>query len=172
MNRSSVESSINASFKITGFNWDFDNKTIRIEHEPLHYFVKYTITLEVQMASSVLENPVRLSWMKHNGGWNGNIAVAESSSQLQSRLQLLSNQLLDPVTSAMAVLRLEAIGNEEAIEILKVIDREESEGSLLNFDFTACSKSAMFVFSPKISLKVVIWDNFWVFNSLSSPSKI
>lgn len=28
---------------------------------------------------------------------------------------------------------------EEANEILKVIDREESEGSLLNFDFTACS---------------------------------
>tara|TARA_R110002020_G_scaffold103803_3_gene243368 strand:+ start:984 stop:1124 length:141 start_codon:yes stop_codon:yes gene_type:complete len=28
---------------------------------------------------------------------------------------------------------------EEAIEILKVIDREESEGSLLNFDFTAYS---------------------------------
>ena len=28
---------------------------------------------------------------------------------------------------------------EEANEILKVIDREESEGSLLNFDFTAYS---------------------------------
>jgi len=48
-----------------------------------------------------------------------NIAVAETPMQLQYRLQLLSNQLLDPVTSATAVLRLEAIGNEEAIEILK-----------------------------------------------------
>ena len=28
---------------------------------------------------------------------------------------------------------------EEALEILKVIVREESEGSLMNFDFTACS---------------------------------
>ncbi len=52
MNRSSVENSINASFKITGFNWSFDNKTIRIEHELLLYFVKYTITLEPQMAST------------------------------------------------------------------------------------------------------------------------
>lgn len=48
-----------------------------------------------------------------------NIAVAESSIQLQNRLKLLRNQLLDPVTSATAVLRLEAIGNEEAVEILK-----------------------------------------------------
>ncbi len=48
-----------------------------------------------------------------------NIAVAETPMQLQKRLQLLRNQLLDPVTSATAVLRLEAIGNEEAVEILK-----------------------------------------------------
>ena len=48
-----------------------------------------------------------------------NIAVAESPIQLQDRLQLLRNQLLDPVTTASAVLRLEAIGNEDAVEILK-----------------------------------------------------
>ena len=48
-----------------------------------------------------------------------NIALAEQPLQLQNRLQLLRNQLLDPVTSATAALRLEAIGNEEAIGILQ-----------------------------------------------------
>ena len=48
-----------------------------------------------------------------------NIAVAESPHQLQERMLLLRSQLLDPVTTATAVLRLEAIGNDEAIEILK-----------------------------------------------------
>jgi len=47
------------------------------------------------------------------------IAIAESQMQLQERLKLLRNQLLDPVTSATAVLRLEAIGNDEAIAVLK-----------------------------------------------------
>ncbi len=48
-----------------------------------------------------------------------NIALAESPMQLQTRLQLLRDQLLDPVTSATAALRLEAIGNDEAIAILQ-----------------------------------------------------
>lgn len=48
-----------------------------------------------------------------------NIAVSESPDQLQSRLLLLRSQLLDPVTAATAALRLEAIGNQEAIEILQ-----------------------------------------------------
>jgi len=48
-----------------------------------------------------------------------NIALHETSAQLQSRLLLLKNQLLDPVTSATAALRLEAIGGDEAKEILK-----------------------------------------------------
>ena len=48
-----------------------------------------------------------------------NIALAETPLQLESRLLLLRSQLLDPVTSATAALRLEAIGNQEAIEILQ-----------------------------------------------------
>jgi len=48
-----------------------------------------------------------------------NIAIQESSMELQSRLTLLKSQLLDPVTSATAALRLEAVGSEEAIDILK-----------------------------------------------------
>jgi hypothetical protein len=47
------------------------------------------------------------------------IAVSESASQRLERLQLLHDQLLDPVTSETAALRLEAIGGDEAIEILK-----------------------------------------------------
>ena len=49
-----------------------------------------------------------------------NIAVAESSSERQQRLARLSTQLLDPVTTANAAIRLEAIGDEQAIEILKL----------------------------------------------------
>lgn len=47
-----------------------------------------------------------------------NLAVDESSAQLQTRLQLLETQLLDPVTSATAALRLEAIGGDQASEVL------------------------------------------------------
>ena len=47
-----------------------------------------------------------------------NLAITESSSQRQERLQLLSTQLLDPVTSATAALRLEAIGGDAAVEVL------------------------------------------------------
>ena len=47
-----------------------------------------------------------------------NLALDESASQRLSRLQLLKTQLLDPVTSATAALRLEAIGGDPAIEVL------------------------------------------------------
>lgn len=48
-----------------------------------------------------------------------NIAIRESSIGHQRRLMLLKNQLADPVTAATAAVRLEAIGSEEAIAILK-----------------------------------------------------
>ena len=48
-----------------------------------------------------------------------NLAVGESPEHLQQRLQLLREQLLDPVTSATAALRLEAIGSDQAVEILE-----------------------------------------------------
>lgn len=47
------------------------------------------------------------------------IAVRETDQQRLDRLKLLNGQLLDPVTSETAALRLEAIGGAEAIEILK-----------------------------------------------------
>jgi flagellar basal body P-ring protein FlgI len=47
-----------------------------------------------------------------------NIAVGESAQVLQDRLTLLDHQLADPLTAANAAIRLEAIGNERAIEIL------------------------------------------------------
>jgi len=48
-----------------------------------------------------------------------NIAVDESPSERQARMKILESQLLDPVTSATAALRLEATAGEESIEILK-----------------------------------------------------
>lgn len=48
-----------------------------------------------------------------------NIAVRESASEQQKRLSRLSSQLLDPLTSATAAIRLEAIGGDQAAEILK-----------------------------------------------------
>lgn len=47
-----------------------------------------------------------------------NIAIDETPSRQVERLQLLTTQLLDPVTSATAALRLEAIGGEPAVEVL------------------------------------------------------
>jgi flagellar basal body P-ring protein FlgI len=47
------------------------------------------------------------------------IALHESPTQLLERLKLLHDQLMDPVTCETAALRLEAIGGEEAIKILK-----------------------------------------------------
>ena len=45
--------------------------------------------------------------------------IDESRNALQDRLLLLDQQLDDPLTAANAALRLEAIGGDEAIEILK-----------------------------------------------------
>lgn len=48
-----------------------------------------------------------------------NVAINEPKESLQARLLFLDQQLNDPVTSANAALRLEAIGNDEAKEILR-----------------------------------------------------
>ncbi|MEM8946537.1 MAG: flagellar basal body P-ring protein FlgI [Planctomycetota bacterium] len=47
-----------------------------------------------------------------------NLAIDETATDRQARLQLLTAQLLDPVTSATAALRLEAIGGDAAVEVL------------------------------------------------------
>lgn len=57
-----------------------------------------------------------------------NISVNESAQVLQDRLQLLEHQLADPLTAANAAIRLEAIGNEQAIEILaKALEANDPE---------------------------------------------
>ncbi len=47
------------------------------------------------------------------------VAIDEGPVQRMERLKLLSDQLLDPVTAETAAVRLEAVGGDEAIEILK-----------------------------------------------------
>src|SRR5262249_42973358 len=47
-----------------------------------------------------------------------NIAINESPSSLQARLVFLEQQLGDPLTSASAAIRLEAIGDDQAKEVL------------------------------------------------------
>jgi flagellar basal body P-ring protein FlgI len=55
------------------------------------------------------------------------IAVLESPEQLLQRIDLLERQLLDPVTSAQAALRLEAVG-KDGIRVLKVgLESKDSE---------------------------------------------
>lgn len=49
-----------------------------------------------------------------------NIAGRESSTEHQQRLNRLGSQLLDPLTTATAAIRLEAIGGEQAIELLEL----------------------------------------------------
>ncbi len=46
------------------------------------------------------------------------LPLRESTAAQAERLQLLEAQLLDPLTAAVAALRLEAIGNELAVEVL------------------------------------------------------
>jgi flagellar basal body P-ring protein FlgI len=48
-----------------------------------------------------------------------NVAIDESPSALQARLLFLEQQLGDPLTSANAAMRLEAIGDDQAKQILK-----------------------------------------------------
>jgi flagellar basal body P-ring protein FlgI len=48
-----------------------------------------------------------------------NVAINESPAALQARLMFLEQQLADPLTAASASLRLEAVGNDEAKELLK-----------------------------------------------------
>jgi flagellar basal body P-ring protein FlgI len=47
-----------------------------------------------------------------------NIAIDESARELQDRMLLLERQLADPLTTATAAIRLEAIGTDQAAEIL------------------------------------------------------
>jgi flagellar basal body P-ring protein FlgI len=48
-----------------------------------------------------------------------NVSINESPTSLQSRLIFLEQQLSDPLTSATAAIRLEAIGDDQAKEILR-----------------------------------------------------
>jgi hypothetical protein len=48
-----------------------------------------------------------------------NVAIDESASAQQARLMFLDQQLSDPLTAAIAALRLEAIGGDQAKTILK-----------------------------------------------------
>ncbi|MCA9236940.1 MAG: flagellar basal body P-ring protein FlgI [Planctomycetales bacterium] len=49
-----------------------------------------------------------------------NLALQESPSGRLKRLELLRSQLLDPVTAAIAAIRLEGMGDEDAIAALKL----------------------------------------------------
>lgn len=48
-----------------------------------------------------------------------NVAINESPNALQARMMFLEQQLADPLTSASAAIRLEAIGDDQAKEILR-----------------------------------------------------
>lgn len=48
-----------------------------------------------------------------------NVTVNESPTELQERLIRLQTQLLDPLTTAKAAVRLEAVGSDQAVEILE-----------------------------------------------------
>ena len=48
-----------------------------------------------------------------------NVSINESPTSLQSRLIFLEQQLSDPLTSASAAIRLEAIGDDQAKEVLR-----------------------------------------------------
>jgi flagellar basal body P-ring protein FlgI len=57
-----------------------------------------------------------------------NISAEESAQELQDRLELLEHQLADPLTAANAAIRLEAIGGEQAAEILtRALDINDPE---------------------------------------------
>ena len=55
--------------------------------------------LEARMADSVLENPVQLTWMKHNGGWNGNVQVAEPITGLSWKTKEMDDFKETPLTA-------------------------------------------------------------------------
>jgi len=55
------------------------------------------------------------------------VAIKESNADQLNRLQMLERQLLDPITSSTAALRLEAIGLPAVKTLLKGIEAKESE---------------------------------------------
>lgn len=60
-----------------------------------------------------------------------NVALGESARAAQQRMLLLERQLNDPLTTATAALRLEALGSEQAIELLK--ERRVAEDPEIRF---------------------------------------
>ncbi len=55
--------------------------------------------LEARIATPVLENPVQLTWMKHNGGWNGNVQVAEAITGLEWKTKEMADFKATPMSS-------------------------------------------------------------------------
>ncbi|MEX0712012.1 MAG: flagellar basal body P-ring protein FlgI [Pirellulales bacterium] len=55
------------------------------------------------------------------------LSVRETAAQQQSRLALLERQLLDPITSSAAALRLEAVGKDAVKALLKGIEADQAE---------------------------------------------
>lgn len=54
------------------------------------------------------------------------VGVGETAGQLQSRLLSLERQLMDPLTAATAALRLEAIGGDQVIEMLREASKDDN----------------------------------------------
>ena len=56
------------------------------------------------------------------------VAVEETPSQVQQRINLLATQLLDPLTTSNAAIRLEAIGGDQAVQALRAgLDSGDAE---------------------------------------------
>ncbi len=49
--------------------------------------VERRVALENGISGGVLENPVSLSWMAHNAGWNGNILISEPAQDIKWRIK-------------------------------------------------------------------------------------
>jgi len=106
--------------------------------------------IESQMSAQALENPVSLSWMANNSGWNGNIQIAESALDIQWNVKGESSPqsvgmigFTDPNTGSPTPQSFFSLPNNQRDSVIEIryTDASGIERGPYEFAFTAQKES-------------------------------
>tara|TARA_R110001592_G_scaffold337300_1_gene623659 strand:- start:277280 stop:278908 length:1629 start_codon:yes stop_codon:yes gene_type:complete len=108
------------------------------------------LTLESSLGNA-LENPVSLSWMSHNAGWNGNIQIGESVQDIKWNIKgktqpvsTGSSGQVDPSTGKPAPRTFFSLPSNQGNALIEIryTDLAGAEQGPFEFDFEAKKASA------------------------------
>lgn len=108
------------------------------------------LTLENGQSSAILENPVSMSWMAHNAGWNGNIQISEPALDIFWNIQGKTSPIStgesgynNPATGRPAPRAFFSLpkSQDDAVFEIRYIDSAGVERGPYEFQFTAQKES-------------------------------